>query len=295
MNAPSLAPGPVSHNYVSQRLKLHYAQWGDPAAPPLVLVHGGRDHCRSWDWVAAALARDWHVIAPDLRGHGDSDWVSDGNYATMDMVYDLRQLVRQLDAGPVSIVAHSWGGNVATRFAAVCPDLVTRLLAIEGLGPSPAYAAELAAKPFAARVADWLDAKHAAAARQPRRYASIAEACARMHGENAYLTPAQAQHLTIHGVNRNEDGSYSWKFDPHLNIHLPFETATAEVEQLWAAIACPTLLVYGATSWASNPARDGRARHFRTAEVIEIADAGHWVHHDQFDAFMATTTAFLAR
>jgi pimeloyl-ACP methyl ester carboxylesterase len=37
----------------------------------LLLVHGGRDHCRNWDWVAAALRRDWHVLAPDLRGHGD--------------------------------------------------------------------------------------------------------------------------------------------------------------------------------------------------------------------------------
>ncbi|HLY57466.1 MAG TPA: alpha/beta fold hydrolase, partial [Stellaceae bacterium] len=71
-------PGPTSHFYISQRLRLHYVDWGNPTAPPLVLVHGGRDHCRNWDWVASRLRRDWHVIAPDLRGHGDSQWADAG-------------------------------------------------------------------------------------------------------------------------------------------------------------------------------------------------------------------------
>ena len=74
--------GPTSRIYFSQRLRLHYVDWGNPTAPPLLLVHGGRDHCRNWDWVAAALRRDWHVLAPDLRGHGDSQWSPDGNYST---------------------------------------------------------------------------------------------------------------------------------------------------------------------------------------------------------------------
>ena len=64
--------GPTSHTYFSQRLRLHYTDWGNPDAPPMILIHGGRDHCRNWDWVAQELRDDWHIIAPDLRGHGDS-------------------------------------------------------------------------------------------------------------------------------------------------------------------------------------------------------------------------------
>ncbi len=60
--------GPTANSFISQRLRLHYVDWGNPEAPPLILQHGGRDHCRSWDWVAEELAKDWHVIAPDLRG-----------------------------------------------------------------------------------------------------------------------------------------------------------------------------------------------------------------------------------
>ncbi len=69
-------PGPTSHLYFSQRLRLHYVDWGRDDAPALLLIHGGRDHCRNWDWVAERLADRYHVIAPDLRGHGDSEWAS---------------------------------------------------------------------------------------------------------------------------------------------------------------------------------------------------------------------------
>ena len=72
--------GPTSQTFVSQRLRLNYLDWGNPEKPLLMLVHGGRDHARSWDWVAEQLREDWHVVAFDHRGHGDSDWVSDGNY-----------------------------------------------------------------------------------------------------------------------------------------------------------------------------------------------------------------------
>ncbi len=84
--------GPTSQSYISQRTKLHYADWGNPDAPPLILLHGGRDHCRNWDWTAERLRDDWHVICPDLRGHGDSEWNNNGVYTTMGYVYDLAQL-----------------------------------------------------------------------------------------------------------------------------------------------------------------------------------------------------------
>ncbi len=76
-----ITASPTSHSYISQRLKLHYVDWGNPQAPPLLLLHGGQDHCRSWDWVADRLRADWHVMATDLRGHGDSAWSPDGDYS----------------------------------------------------------------------------------------------------------------------------------------------------------------------------------------------------------------------
>src|SRR5262249_32857404 len=104
----------------------------------------------------------------------------------------------------------------------------------------------------------------------------------------------QAHHLTQHGVNQNEDGTYSWKFDNYVRSWPPYDMTTADVELLWGRISCPTLLIYGKESWASNPVTDGRARHFRSAEVVTLDRAGHWVHHDRLADFLALARRFLA-
>jgi pimeloyl-ACP methyl ester carboxylesterase len=286
-------PGPTSNSFISQRLRLHYVDWGNPQAPPLILQHGGRDHCRSWDWVAEELARDWHVIAPDLRGHGDSAWAPDGNYEMNAFVYDFAQLVHTLGHEEVTIVAHSLGGNIATRFTGLYPEKVRRLVNIEGLGPSPKVRAEREAAGYAPRFRGWIEARRAASGRIPRRYPTIESAYTRMKEENSFLTDEQARHLTIHGASRNEDGTWSWKFDPYLNVW-PFEDVPADrTDELWGAVSCPLLLLYGLNSWASSPASDGRLEAFRDARVVEFENAGHWLHHDQFDRFMAEIKAFL--
>ena len=133
----SMITGPTSHSFYSQRMRLHYVDWGNPTAPPLILLHGGRDHCRSWDWVAEKLSKDWHVIAPDLRGHGDSEWSTDGHYTPDACVYDLAQLIHQKKLAPVTIVAHSYGGNISLRYTGLYPENVRKVVSIEGLGPSP--------------------------------------------------------------------------------------------------------------------------------------------------------------
>jgi pimeloyl-ACP methyl ester carboxylesterase len=115
-----------------------------------------------------------------------------------------------------------------------------------------------------------------------------------MQTENPHLTEAQARHLTIHGSNQNEDGTYSWKFDNYVRAFPPTGLDFAQQHALWGRITCPTLLVRGTESWASDPARDGRAEHFRNARVVNIEKAGHWVHHDQLDEFLRVTREFLA-
>lgn len=285
--------GPTSRTFISQRLRLHYVDWGNPDKPPLLLLHGGRDHCRNWDWVVAELRDDWHIIAPDLRGHGDSQWSPDGNYTMAAYVYDLAQLIHQLQLAPLTIVGHSLGGNIALRYAGLYPENVRKLVAIEGLGPSPKLLAERSKEPPAERMRRWIEEQRQLAGRQPRRYASIEEAIARMQESNRHLTPEQARHLTVHGISQNEDGTYSWKFDNYVRVMPPYEMTPEMIQQLWGRITCPTLLVWGEESWASNPAEDGRVNYFRNARVAAVANAGHWVHHDRLDEFLRLLREFL--
>ena len=100
-NMPAV-PTPTSHFFTSLRSRLHYLDWGNPSAPLLILVHGGFDHAHSWDWTARVLAQDFHVIAPDLRGHGDSAWSPTGAYPIAHFVYDLALLVDLLEVRGVA-------------------------------------------------------------------------------------------------------------------------------------------------------------------------------------------------
>ena len=285
--------GPASHSYFSQRLRLHYVDWGNKDAPPMLLVHGGRDHCRNWDWFAERFSDDYHIIAPDLRGHGDSEWVRGGTYNQADYVYDIAQLIHQQSLAPLTIVSHSLGGQISLAYTGLYPENVKRLVAIEGLGPSPARRDKWNTLPVNERLGGWVDELRQLSGRVPRRYPNLQTAFERMHQENPHLSAEQARHLTVHGSSQNEDGTYSWKFDNYVRTFPPMRLTDAETAALFGRITCPVLLVRGTESWASDPAEDGRAAAIQNASLLNIEGAGHWVHHDQLDIFCDAVTSFL--
>ena len=205
----------------------------------------------------------------------------------IDNVYDLAQLVHQQRLEPVTIIGHSRGGSIALQYAGGYPAKVEKLVAIEGLGPRRHEIQKTGHEPAPQRMAEWIEHMRALASRVPRRYASIEDAVQRMH-------EAKARHLTIHGTNQNEDGTYSWKFDPYTPGHSPYHTNENEARELWGQLTCPTLLVGGGESWAGDPRQDGKAKLFPSAEVVIVPNAGHWVYHDQLDGFVDTVRTFLA-
>jgi pimeloyl-ACP methyl ester carboxylesterase len=267
--------------------------WGNEGAPPLLMIHGGRDHCRNWDWVAQALCKDYHIIAPDLRGHGDSAWAVGGSYALADFVYDIAQLLRQKKLTPLSILSHSMGGAISLLYAGTYPETVKKLAVIEGIIMSPGDYENMRAKPVNERIAKWIDQLHDLSGRMPRKYKSLDEAVDRMRGENSFLSAEQARHLTIHGVNQNEDGTFSWKFDNYVRAFAPYGFTTEEITSLWARISCPTLLIHGADSWMSAPEDNGALGFFSNASTVAIEKAGHWAHHDRLEEFLAIVQPFL--
>ena len=281
---------PRSQYYESQRLKLHYNTWGDPASgkPPLLLLHGGQDHSRNWDFVAERLEDRYTIYAPDLRGHGDSAWSLGGQYSMPEFVLDVATLGRELGRSPLTVVGHSLGGAVALNYAGLFPQHVSKVAAIEGLGPP-------VREPMAAstRNRKWIKDMQHFDTRNPRRYASLDDAVRRMVEENPHLTEEMARHLTIHGMRPNEDGTLSWKFDNYTRLHSPYEFNIAEAREIWNQIRCPVLLVRGSESWASDPEMDGKASAFHDYHSVMIKDAGHWVHHDQLEPFMTSLWQFL--
>ena len=142
---------------------------------------------------------------------------------------------------------------------------------------------------------EWISEMRAYAGRRTHHYATLDDAVRRMREANPRLTEAIAAHLTLHGTKRHEDGTYTWKFDNYVRASSPYDFNTEDAREIWARITCPTLLIRGADSHATDPALDGRASAFRHRQVVTIAKAGHWVHHDQLQAFLQVVDAFLHR
>jgi pimeloyl-ACP methyl ester carboxylesterase len=282
--------GPTSHYFYSQRLKLHYVDWGNPDKPLMVLLHGGRDHARNWDQVALHFRSEYHLIAPDLRGHGDSEWARGSEYSMIEYVLDLAQLLEQLATFPVLLIGHSLGGAIVLQYSGVYPERVAKVVAVEGLGPHPSH---LTSRPPQQRMQAWISEMRTFACRRTHRYATLQDAVRRMREANPRLSEAMAHHLTLHGTYRNEDGTYTWKFDNYVRASSPYDFNMDDARQIWERIACPTLLIRGDDSRASDPEVDGRATAFRRRQVVTFANAAHWVHHDQLAAFVQVVRAFL--
>jgi len=212
-------------------------------------------------------------------------------YAPAEFVYDVAQLVHQQQLAPLRIVAHSLGGNIALRYAGTYPENVERLVVIEGWGGIvPSHQQTDAPE----RIRGWIDTQRSLAARQPRRYVTLDEAFRRMLEANPHLSAHQARHLTIHGANQNEDGTYTWKFDNYTHASQVLDLAPDEVRQLWRNIACPVLLLTGSESWirsGGDPAV--LVGEFTNARHVVVDEAGHWVQHDQLEVFLELLDDFL--
>lgn len=281
---------PVSHYFYSHRLKLQFWDFGQAGKPALILVHGSLDHARSWDWVARELRRDFHVYALDLRGHGNSAQPHGALYGIAEHLLDLSALADIINDFPICIIGHSLGAYITLMYAGIYPDRVRKIVAIEGLSAPPAFRQRRSAPE---RLRRWVEAIRVMERREPRSYPDLASAVTRMKEANPHLTNEVAEHLTLHGTNLNADGSLIWKFDNYARLFAPYGFSQEDVREVLGQITCPALLFWGMESWALPPEEDGRSDAIKTARVVRVPGAGHWVHHDQVEIFLNETTAFL--
>src|SRR3954451_175662 len=217
--------------------------WGDLSAPPVLLLHGAFDHGRMFDDLAPRVAAlGYHAIAVDFRGHGDSGPLDTG-FAWALVHTDLALLVRQLDLGPVGVIAHSFGGGQGIGLAGVFPELVRWLVILDGLGPPP----EAIAPPddIKASLAQAFDRTDRILLRSPREWDSIEEMAVRRNQGNPRLPAEWALHLARHGTRRGPRGGWMWKADPMFGLGIPshFDVEMLEVEQ--RRVRCPVLVLTG--------------------------------------------------
>jgi pimeloyl-ACP methyl ester carboxylesterase len=293
---------PSSSGFVDLRgMRHHVMTWGDPHAPPLFMLHGWMDVGASFQFLVDALGGRWHVIAPDLRGFGRSEWQPQG-YWFWDYVADLDALLdAYAPSGPVRLVGHSLGGNVVMHYAGSRPARVLRVVSLDGFG-IPAETPDVAP----AKMAKWLDAL-----RDPpdfRPYDDIGGVASRLQKTNPRLPRDKAEFLARYWAQSLPDGRAQLNSDPRHKLPFPTVYRMEEIFAVWRSITAPVLWVAAAESdiprWLdAHPegevGSDGlhgvrrRLAQVPGGRLEVIAGAGHMLHHDRPDAVARVIEPFL--
>lgn len=258
-------------------LTYNVLEWDGPGDLTFVLVHGFADLGYMWNDVAERLAPHGHVIAPDLRGHGDSDWIGAGGYYHfMDYVADLDDVIAQLARRRVVLVGHSMGGSVSSYYAGTRPERPSALALLEGLGPP-----DMAELDGPRRSLAWIEAWRTARAKASPM-ASIDEAVRRLQSHDDRLDDALARRLAEIGT-RPVEGGVVWKHDPLHRTFGPYPFRLQVAIKYWQRITCPVLIVDGADSRLNLPTeeRSARRRWFAHHRHVVVAGAGHAIARHQ--------------
>lgn len=284
----------TSHHVTVRDLRIHVRTWGDPAHPPVLLLHGWMDVSASFQFTADAMVSDHYLVAPDWRGFGLSQWATDG-YWFPDYLADLDALLDVFSPGtPAAVVGHSMGGNIAGLYAGVRPDRVSKLVLAEGFGLK-----ETSPDDAPKRYGRWLGEQRSVDGFRP--YADLDAVAAHLRKTDPGLTEERARFLAPHWSMPGTDGRFVPAADPRHKWVNPVLYRLEEALACWRRITAPTLWIWGgdrdwmkrftgedAEEWARR-----RGAFARLAEV-RIEDSGHMMHRDQPERFAAHLEAFLA-
>ncbi|HEX9810846.1 MAG TPA: alpha/beta hydrolase [Burkholderiales bacterium] len=285
---------PIARTIEANGLRHNVLEWDIAGADTtVVLLHGFLDLAWSFEHVALKLAPRYHVIAPDLRGHGDTDWVGAGGYYYFpDYTADLARVLPALVRKRVYLVGHSMGGVVATQYTGTFPERVQKLALLEGTGPPGGNLADAPA-----RMLKHIETVDEARARGIRPLDSLAAATERLRQIYQRLEPAWAARLAEKATRPAPDGPPGgriWKHDPLHRTRSPLIFLLPLFEAFIKRIACPVLLVNAAESKFTFLHDPDRQALFPNARVRTLADAGHMMQLDQPEALADMLLEFFA-
>lgn len=258
---------------------MHYLEWGDASAPPVVLLHGGSAHAHWWDDFGASIADTYRVLALDLRGHGDSAHADPPAYRVADYMHDLCKFVAALELDCIHLIGHSLGAMVAAAYAAKELQRLRSLVVVDS---------QLRLTPAGAR---YLLRLHNFPQPLYRNRQQAIERFRLLPTQTA-ADPETLQCMAAHGIRELPDGRWTYKFDRETLAHHEPQDLTPLLQRL----TCPILIVRGAHSTLLPPAAVATLRAAAPeAEVVEITAAHHHVMLDNPSEFAQAVRTFLER
>ena len=278
--ASDLHPAPYTSRYVAAGgLQLHYLDYGTAGKPVILCIHGGAAHAHWFDFFARSVIADHHVLALNLRGHGDSEWMRPPAYTYELYVSDMAEVIERLGLQDFVLVGHSMGGLVSLLYQATHQGRARGLIVVDS---------NMRMSDTRAGVLRDIGARHGT------RYATHEEFVRnfRLRPAGTTAAPEIVRHLATHSGRQLQDGSWVHKFDRHTYAQrngldgLPF----------WSRITVPALLVKSDRSGRLGPdlvADVGRL--CPQVECVEVPNSDHHVFLDNPTGFAHVVKDFLNR
>jgi pimeloyl-ACP methyl ester carboxylesterase len=244
-------------------------------------LHGGGQSAHTWQRVATRLADRYHLIAPDARGHGDSDWSAEGDYTIAAFGADLHGLANRLALGRFVLVGMSMGGMTALGYAGVHGASLRGLVVVD-------IAPEIQPE-GRDRIVAFMKGRDS--------FASLDEAVDYAYAFNPRRSPEALRQTLPRNLRELPDGRWRWKWDPAFLPDGEHPESRFGLEDLWQAAArvpCPALVVHGSESdILSRDTGERLASVLPHGRYVSVAGSGHSVQGDNPHSLSEAIERFL--
>ena len=274
---------PESKSVQVNNMNFSYLEWGNPSNPVMVLLHGFAQQSHSWDFVALSFADRYRIIALDQRGHGDSDWASDGDYTPETQQKDIEAVVDKLGLEEFVLMGLSMGGRNSFTYAASNPNKVKALIIVDA-GPENVRAGTQNIRNFVEQdyELDYIDAF-----------------VDRVIKYNPRRDPVQIRGSIVNNLRELPNGKWTWKYDKILRSpgRMGRPQDPEMTNRLWGYLEnlqCPTLVVRGDKSdIIATETADNMIGRIPGGKLAIVENAGHLVMGDKPSGFERAVTAFI--
>lgn len=268
---------PQDKRILAQGLSLHYLDWGREDLQPMLLLHGLQDCAASWSFFASQMARQYHVLALDHRGHGDSSWAPDGSYKLADYVGELMEVVEALDLRNLILMGHSAGAKNAFMYASLRSTRLAKLVIVD-MDPD-------AHNPGSASMFQRYRT-------EPNQWADLDAVIERLRLREPKARKRTLRHHAMVLTKNGPSGTLEWKRDRALVMGYERPDAWDALDK----IVCPTLLVRGVSSpILTHEVAVRMEKRIPNCRLVELPNAGHWCYDENPAEFERTVRAFLRR
>jgi len=259
---------PEDHEVEVGPMRLHYLDWGNKHLPPIVFLHGGALTAHTWDLVCLALRDDYHCIALDQRGHGDSGWAEDADYSIGAQLADTKGFVDKLGLSKFNLVGMSLGAINSLAFAIAHPERLETLVIIDA-GPEMR-------RPGSSRIRDFVN--------EVQETVTVEAIIEKALQFNPRRDPKILRRSLMHNLRQQPDGTWRWKYDTRRFQALGQDSHRAERAALadgLQRVTCPALVVRGGESDVFHEEDGVRlAERLPQGRFVTIPRAGHTVQGD---------------